>query len=824
MILQQAAKQFLEVLGGSVYIGTRFHGINYAAEALENQSNWDYLDKLNKAGNDIYFCPNVLGTLLNHKNNLRHNKNVIQYRALFVEFDANHHQANQFPVPPNFIFTRRGKPNTNYHAYWLIQPTDDTAKWRTVTQWLIQFYQSDAAVKDPCRLMRLPDFLHVKDPTNPDIYDVTLANWQNRYTLDDIAAFHGMPVGWTPPRLSHEDAEDIDEANLDTPSYVAKYAAYLDSLGEVVEDRNTKVFTLALKGKRLGISYDKAFEMAFDCYVQNFAPFEDDNEFTVAFDKGYHNTTESAVGTETYHHAFRNAPVFELPNEATAPKPPAPPPPPPKTEDICNIDIPISRLIKQAPMGEFPTNDTLAAAIVLQCLRNPVNGGFEIVSTNDNLYVYRDRIWQIVREGELRRIITFLSVEAAKNGEGSKPLGGEKIAGTIRQMQAFTYEQALSDKQGICKFLPDGTVLERFDIIPMQNGLLDITNDELMPHSKAYFYTNTLPFAYEPEAECPNWIDWLSNVFSDDQEQIMRLQEWFGLNLTRDTSFQRFALLKGSPRSGKGTTLKVLQHLVGKNNYCGAELHQLVSDPTLLKMSEVQTCTMGDVHTIVGTDQNRILGKIKAITGEDEQTINRKYLPAITTTIPAKITMGCNDVPQFFDESGAFASRILLFVYRKGHNSNEIDTGLFERLIQEEKGIFNWALEGLRRLYKNGRFTESSIAEEYMQAIREDTQPTLVFIEQCLNITGVSRDRVAAPKMYDVYKRWCFANEKKPLSNSAFGAKLQSASGEQISRSRGRAGNHNGAIFVGCTINESAIPSSFDSNVIPMPQQTGDSR
>jgi P4 family phage/plasmid primase-like protien len=473
-------------------------------------------------------------------------------------------------------------------------------------------------------------------------------------------------------------------------------------------------------------------------------------------------------------------------------------------------------------MGEFPTNATLAAAVVIQCLKNPCNGSLQLVSTDRGLFVYREVIWQELGDDELKRIITFLSVEAAANGEGKKPLSSDKIGGTLRQIRSYTFEQGLSGRLGVCKFNGDGTITERFDVIPMRNGLLDINTDELIPHSADWFYTNTLPFDYDKDAKCPQWLAWLAEVFCGDQEQIDRMQEWFGLNLTRDTKFQKFALLKGAPRSGKGTTLKVLEHLVGKNNYCGAELYQLASDPTLLAMSNVQTCTMGDVHTIQGNDQNKILSKIKSIVGEDEQLINRKFLTAITCRIPAKITMAANSVPQFFDESGALAARILLFIYRRGHGGNEIDTGLFARLIKEDTGIFLWALEGLRRLYSVGRFSESTMASQYMKAIKEDTQPTLAFIESCLEITGMPEHKVPVTQVYDLYKRWSFMSDRKPLSPSYFADKLQSASGELVHRGKGRIGSFNGSVFIGCKISESGESMSTPaSNVVPMPNVGG---
>jgi len=817
-----SARDFLRSFGQPTYVGDLWDGNNYLNEGLDDENLWKRLDEHNKAGADIYFCPNELGFVLNAKGHLRHNANVRACRALFIEFDDDHEQLMDFVVPPSFILTRRNRSN-RYHVYWIIEHTTDIKLWRLLTRFLVQTYGSDKNVKDQARLMRLPNFLHMKDPQNPDIYDITHIA-PTKYTIQGLAAAHGMKFDWTGLSEERVTAQYVNPLSLDKERYLKRYAKYIADLGDVNSGRNEAVFNAALKAKKLGLDYAEAFDMFYVYYVNHFTPFEDEQEFTIAFDKGYYTTTETVHGSATSAFAFQSLQGVVIP---------VPPPPPPRIKIlndparevsalIRSLDIPLHRLITAAPMGEFPTNDTLAAAVVIQCLKNPCNGSLQLASTDRGLFVYREVIWQEVNDDELRRIITFLSVEAAMNGEGKKPLSSDKISGTIKQIRSYTYEHGLSGRLGVCKFNGDGTITERFDVIPMRNGLLDINTDELIPHSADWFYTSSLPFEYHRDATCHEWIKWLHEVFYGDVEQVARMQEWFGLNLTRDTKFQKFALLKGAPRSGKGTTIKVLEHLVGKGNYCGAELYQLASDPTLLAMSNVQTCTMGDVHTVQGNDQNKILSKIKSIVGEDEQLINRKFMTAITCRIPAKITMAANSVPQFFDESGALAARILLFIYRRGHGGNDIDTGLFDRLVREDRGIFLWALEGLRRLYSVGRFTESTTASQYMRAIKEDTQPTLMFIEACLEVTGMPEHKAPVTKVYELYKRWSFMSDRRPLAPSSFADKLQSASGELVHRAKGRVGTYNGSVFVGCRIMPEAEASpNTSSNVVPMPMPKG---
>ena len=44
----------------------------------------------------------------------------------------------------------------------------------------------------------------------------------------------------------------------------------------------------------------------------------------------------------------------------------------------------------------------------------------------------------------------------------------------------------------------------------MANGLLDLETRTLLPHTPAFFTTDSLGFSYDPDATCPEWEAFLS--------------------------------------------------------------------------------------------------------------------------------------------------------------------------------------------------------------------------------------------------------------------------------------------------------------------------
>ena len=94
-------------------------------------------------------------------------KDVTYARCLFVDFDGigpdtvrdRWHNAG-LPTPTLTIASGHG-----IHAYWrLAKPITDMALWSKLQKRLIALLNSDAAIHDPARLMRLPGFTNHKEP------------------------------------------------------------------------------------------------------------------------------------------------------------------------------------------------------------------------------------------------------------------------------------------------------------------------------------------------------------------------------------------------------------------------------------------------------------------------------------------------------------------------------------------------------------------------------------------------------------------------------------------------------------------------------------
>ena len=92
----------------------------------------------------------------------------------------------------------------------------------------------------------------------------------------------------------------------------------------------------------------------------------------------------------------------------------------------------------------------------------------------------------------------------------------------------------------------------------------------------------------------------------------------------------------------------------------------------------------------------------KMITGEDPVLFNPKNKTPSVGYVTTPSLYAMNAIPQTYDKTGAVAIRRHILKTGGTIPPNDRDPGLRKRLQEQQPGILNWAIEGLRWLQKNG--------------------------------------------------------------------------------------------------------------------------
>jgi putative DNA primase/helicase len=343
-------------------------------------------------------------------------------------------------------------------------------------------------------------------------------------------------------------------------------------------------------------------------------------------------------------------------------------------------------------------------------------------------------------------------------------------------------------------WLPEATPDERAhnpaDILPCNNGLLDLSTEELFPHTPAFLTMNAVGYAYDREATAPRWQQFQDEVIPDDPESRSALKRLFGYLLTPDTSQQKIFALIGEKRSGKGTIAYVLKELIGSDNVTNPTLSGLMDQFGLAGLIDKRLAVIGDAR--LSGETHKLVERLLSISGQDGISIPRKYKDDWNGTLDTRFLVLSNKLPSFTDASGVIADRFILIRFLESFFGRE-DTKLKGKLKAELPGILNWAIEGFRELRERGCFDQPARSLELVEMLADVASPIGKFIRECCEVgAGFSDSRDA---VHEAYKVWCEANDHRPMSKTKFDLELNAARPGVIPRKVGARGSQTWKYF-----------------------------
>ena len=247
-----------------------------------------------------------------------------------------------------------------------------------------------------------------------------------------------------------------------------------------------------------------------------------------------------------------------------------------------------------------------------------------------------------------------------------------------------------------------------------------------------------------------------------------------GLNL------EKFLILVGEGANGKSTILHVLEAMVGSNNCSHVSLSSLQNDFSLEAMRGKLCNISGDMQRLERAEE----GILKQLVSGDVVTVNRKHKSHITMKPTARLVFACNTLPGISDRSDGLWRRAIFMPCLQRFSEQDADLVRVPRLRTELAGIFNWAIEGVRRLYHNGYFTTCRVCAAAVATHRIESDVFLQFAGERLETAPDWQ--VSCQALYDEFKRYCEQNGCIPTNSSNFGRRILRLPG--VSRHRDSSG------------------------------------
>lgn len=388
-----------------------------------------------------------------------------------------------------------------------------------------------------------------------------------------------------------------------------------------------------------------------------------------------------------------------------------------------------------------------------------------------------------------------MSKSVARSIYGEIPTGATKEERATILKHAIKSESAAgraamirwARSEGGIPILPDQMDRDPF-LLNVLNGTVDLRTGQLRPHDQADNITKLAPVMFDANAECPTFLTFLDRVLPDLEVRRF-LRRITGYGMTGVTWEQCLAFFYGGGANGKSTFLDVIQDMLGDYAQTAA--------PDLL------TSRGGDRHpteladlfgarwvSSIEVDEGKRLAEtlVKQMTGGDKMKARFMRTDFFQWTPTHKLFLAANHKPEIRGTDYAIWRRIRLIPFMVTIPENERDGNLGEKLRAELPGILNWAIAGCLEWQQGGLGIPQAIrdaTEEY----REEQDVLARFIEEKCVVDAQAW--VTSSTLYAVYVAWARAGGEEPITNTAFGKRLNErgfTTGRKASGDRIRAG------------------------------------
>jgi putative DNA primase/helicase len=413
---------------------------------------------------------------------------------------------------------------------------------------------------------------------------------------------------------------------------------------------------------------------------------------------------------------------------------------------------------------------------------------------------------------EFERLHTLKLIKAAqKEGKGEPKAIPKPIAVTtrlvgdvIQALSGLTVLTTSTYPEQPC-WLDGRSDWPVHEVLPARNGLIHLPSVvagkpcTILP-TPAFFGAYALDYNFDANAPEPTeWLRFLNQLWEDDQESIESLQEWFGYLLSLDTRQQKILMMIGPKRSGRGTIARVIKALAGSNNVVNPTLSSFATNFGLAPMIGKPIAIIGDARLSGRPDNAAIVERLVAISGEDDQTIDRKHLPAWTGKLPTRFVLISNELPKLRDASGALPGRMIVLRLTKTFYGLE-DKDLSRRLKEELPGILLWAIKGWARLYERQEFLQPKTAADLVKILESLSSPILAFVKECLVVHPDAWIRI--PDLFNNWRTWCQSRGQEHTGDEhSFGRDLHAAI-PGLRTKRPRIGTERVRVYVGVRMKE----------------------
>jgi putative DNA primase/helicase len=338
----------------------------------------------------------------------------------------------------------------------------------------------------------------------------------------------------------------------------------------------------------------------------------------------------------------------------------------------------------------------------------------------------------------------------------------------------------------------------------LSNGVLDFGliratgKVELAAHSSARLVTQKTLTSYEPEADCPQFQKFFTEVVPDETTQRY-LRAMVGYSLLADPQLKALVNLVGPGDTGKSLFLRVLEEVFG-DYAAGVSQSVFLKDRFRSASSGGAAPDVEDLRKLrlaITTEPNEELswdgGAVKAFTSGAKDKIRSRglysaggpWLPRFTLWVSS------NHNIRLATSDEQLVNRVVPIRFERrylqpgpGQTWDDIpveqraDLGLADRILDddtERSGILNWALRGLLDYFENGVMIPESVAANRAM-VKAESSHSFQWLSEMIDDSALVMDPVDVPvndppnitEQYAAFRKWCEEKGVNPPQRKTF--------------------------------------------------------
>lgn len=336
------------------------------------------------------------------------------------------------------------------------------------------------------------------------------------------------------------------------------------------------------------------------------------------------------------------------------------------------------------------------------------------------------------------------------------------------------------------------------NLLNCKNGTLDLKTMQFRSHNPDDKITKIADVVYNPNAKCPRFEQFLTEVMSGDADKSAFLQKALGYALSGDSRFECLFFLYGATtRNGKSTLMESVLRVFG-------DYGLTVAPETIAAKQRNSSGPSEDLARLAGIRLANIsepsrgmrlnAAQVKSMTGND--SINARFLHCNSFDFRPqfKLYINTNYLPSVDDMSLFSSNRVRVIPFDRHFEPQEQDPNLKHLFAEEDakSAILNWLIAGWRLLQKEGLNSPEAVVEATKE-YSHDSNKIALFAED--NLVPDANREVRTSEIYAHYKVWCEVNGCLPENSTNFKKSLQAIG--TVVRKRPRDGSEKTTLLLG---------------------------